>query len=182
MDGEEIFDAFNASGSAAAKFRAGMFRHEEIKQENFDGWDAAAWIINSIWINIINIKYNIIFIHPPLAVFILLSYSPTVSQSVMTCFLIFHNTAETKVSKRGSFFLFSDVGCWGNLKIIRFFLLTIIMKFGTLFPNIVNISWYIWVDIKISYSGLFFPFENRGVGVIGSLQIIIIFITCLFFI
>ena len=42
MDGEDFFDAFIASGSADVKFRAGMFRHEEIKRENFDGWDAAA--------------------------------------------------------------------------------------------------------------------------------------------
>ena len=42
MDGEEICEAFNASGSAETKFSAGMYKHEEIKQENFDGWDAAA--------------------------------------------------------------------------------------------------------------------------------------------
>ena len=42
MDGEEIFNAFNASGSTGIKFTAGMYKHEEIKQENFDGWDAAA--------------------------------------------------------------------------------------------------------------------------------------------
>ena len=42
MDSEEIFDAFKDSGSAEIKFSAGMFEDEEIKQENFDGWDAAA--------------------------------------------------------------------------------------------------------------------------------------------
>ena len=42
MDNEEIFDAFSASGSAETKFSAGMYKHKEIKQENFDGWDAAA--------------------------------------------------------------------------------------------------------------------------------------------
>ena len=38
MDGEEIFDAFNASGSTDIKFGAGMFKQEDMKQENFDGW------------------------------------------------------------------------------------------------------------------------------------------------
>ena len=42
MDGEEVFGAFNASGSADTKFSARMYKHEEIKQENFDGQDAAA--------------------------------------------------------------------------------------------------------------------------------------------
>ena len=37
MDNEEIFDAFSASGSAGIKFRVGMDKQEEIKQENFDG-------------------------------------------------------------------------------------------------------------------------------------------------
>ena len=46
MDGEEICETFNASGSAGTKFSAGIYKHEEIKQENFDGWDAAAFIIN----------------------------------------------------------------------------------------------------------------------------------------
>ena len=47
MDREEILDSFKASGSADVKFSAEMFQHEKIKQEeNFDGWDAAAWIIN----------------------------------------------------------------------------------------------------------------------------------------
>ena len=38
MDGEKICEAFNASGSAETKFSAGMYKHEEIKQEDFDGW------------------------------------------------------------------------------------------------------------------------------------------------
>ena len=42
MDNKEVFDALNASGSAEMKFCAGMYKYEEIKQENFDGWDAAA--------------------------------------------------------------------------------------------------------------------------------------------
>ena len=42
MDNKKVFDAFSASGSAEIKFSAGMYKHEEIKQENFDGWDAAA--------------------------------------------------------------------------------------------------------------------------------------------
>ena len=37
MNGEEVFDAFNASGSADTKFSAGMLEHEDFKQENFDG-------------------------------------------------------------------------------------------------------------------------------------------------
>ena len=41
MDDEDIFDAFDASGSAEIKFSSGMWKHEEIKQENLDGWDAA---------------------------------------------------------------------------------------------------------------------------------------------
>ena len=46
MGGEEVFDAFSASGSVDTDLLAGMYKQEEIKQENFDGWDAAAWIIN----------------------------------------------------------------------------------------------------------------------------------------
>ena len=42
MENKEVFDGFSASGSAEIKFNAGMYKHEEIKQENFDGWDAAA--------------------------------------------------------------------------------------------------------------------------------------------
>ena len=42
MENKEVFDAFNASGSADIKFSAEMEKHEEIKQENFDGWDSAA--------------------------------------------------------------------------------------------------------------------------------------------
>ena len=42
MIGEEIFDAFIDGGSADTKFRVGMSNHEEIKQENSEGWDAAA--------------------------------------------------------------------------------------------------------------------------------------------
>ena len=42
MNNEEVFDEFSASGSAEIKFSAGMYKYEEIKQENFDGWDAAA--------------------------------------------------------------------------------------------------------------------------------------------
>ena len=42
MDVEEMYKAFNASGSAETKFSAGIYKHEEIKQEHFDGWDAAA--------------------------------------------------------------------------------------------------------------------------------------------
>ena len=42
MDGAEISESFNASGSAETKFSAGVYKHEEITQENFDGWDAAA--------------------------------------------------------------------------------------------------------------------------------------------
>ena len=42
MDNKAFFDAFNAGGSAETKFSAGMLKHEKIKQENFDGWDAAA--------------------------------------------------------------------------------------------------------------------------------------------
>ena len=41
MENREVFDGFSASGSAEIKFSAGMCKHEEIKQENFDGWDAA---------------------------------------------------------------------------------------------------------------------------------------------
>ena len=42
MENKEGFNGFSASGSAGTKFSAGMYKHEEIKQENFDGWDAAA--------------------------------------------------------------------------------------------------------------------------------------------
>ena len=38
MDGEEVMDALNADGSA--KLSSGISKHEDIKQENFDGWDA----------------------------------------------------------------------------------------------------------------------------------------------
>ena len=41
MDGEEIFDALNAAGSASVKFSAEMYKHEDIKEENMEGWDAA---------------------------------------------------------------------------------------------------------------------------------------------
>ena len=39
MDNNEILDPFKASGSVEIKFSARMFEHNEIKQENFDGWD-----------------------------------------------------------------------------------------------------------------------------------------------
>ena len=42
MDDKEVFDGYKASGSSEIKFSARMLKHEEIKQENFDGWDAAA--------------------------------------------------------------------------------------------------------------------------------------------
>ena len=42
MNSGEVFDGFSASGSTEIKFSAGMYKHQEIKQENFDGWDAAA--------------------------------------------------------------------------------------------------------------------------------------------
>ena len=42
MDNEEVLDVFNASGSVNIKFRAGMYKHEDIKQEIFDGWLATA--------------------------------------------------------------------------------------------------------------------------------------------
>ena len=44
MENKEVFDGFSASGSAEMKFSAGMDKYEpqEIKQENFDGWDVAA--------------------------------------------------------------------------------------------------------------------------------------------
>ena len=42
MDGKEICEAFNAGASAEIKFNAGMYKHEEIKQEDFDDWDAVA--------------------------------------------------------------------------------------------------------------------------------------------
>ena len=38
MNGEDNFDAVNASGSTDINFSSKMFQHEEIKQENFDGW------------------------------------------------------------------------------------------------------------------------------------------------
>ena len=41
MDSAEIGEAFNASGSAGTKFSPGTDKHDEIKQNNFDGWDAA---------------------------------------------------------------------------------------------------------------------------------------------
>ena len=41
MDNEEVFDGFNASGCADIKCSTGMYKHGEIKQENFDGWDGA---------------------------------------------------------------------------------------------------------------------------------------------
>ena len=35
-----------------------MFEHEEIKQENFDGWDAAAWFITYLeFLLFVNISY-----------------------------------------------------------------------------------------------------------------------------
>ena len=42
MENEDVFDGFSATGSAETKFSARMYKNEEIKQENFDGWDAAA--------------------------------------------------------------------------------------------------------------------------------------------
>ena len=42
MENKEIFDTFSASGSAGIEFSTGTYKHEEIKLENFDGWDAAA--------------------------------------------------------------------------------------------------------------------------------------------
>ena len=45
MAGEEIFDTFNTSGSTCIKFSSEMFKLQEIKQENLNGWDAAAWNI-----------------------------------------------------------------------------------------------------------------------------------------
>ena len=42
MDNKEVFDAFNASGTTRIKFSTAAVKHEEIEQENFDGWDAAA--------------------------------------------------------------------------------------------------------------------------------------------
>ena len=60
MDSKEIFDAFKASGSAEIRFSATMFEDEEIKQENFDGWDAAARFINYLEFLLF---VNIYFIH-----------------------------------------------------------------------------------------------------------------------
>ena len=45
MDNKEVFEGFSASGSAEIKFSARMYKHKKIKQEDFDGWDAATWII-----------------------------------------------------------------------------------------------------------------------------------------
>ena len=42
MDDDEIFDTLNASGSAYVKFNVELLKHEEIKQGNLYGWDAAA--------------------------------------------------------------------------------------------------------------------------------------------
>ena len=42
MDNEEVYDVFNASGSVNMKFSAGIYKHEDFKQENFDGWLATA--------------------------------------------------------------------------------------------------------------------------------------------
>ena len=39
---EEIFDPFSAPGNSYINFSAGMLKHEEIEQENLNGWDAAA--------------------------------------------------------------------------------------------------------------------------------------------
>ena len=38
MDAEKMF---TASGSADTKLSAGILKHEDMKQENFHGWDAA---------------------------------------------------------------------------------------------------------------------------------------------
>ena len=38
MDSEEIFNAFNATENADTKILPGMFKIEDIKQENYDGW------------------------------------------------------------------------------------------------------------------------------------------------
>ena len=42
MENKEVFAGFSASGSREIKFSAGMYKHDQIKQENFDGWDAAS--------------------------------------------------------------------------------------------------------------------------------------------
>ena len=42
MENKEVFDGFSASGSAETKVSARNYKHEEIKQEDFDGWEAAA--------------------------------------------------------------------------------------------------------------------------------------------
>ena len=47
MDGEEIFDTVTVSGSANLKFSSGVLKHDDIKQENFDGWLAIAVIYSS---------------------------------------------------------------------------------------------------------------------------------------
>ena len=49
MDAEKMF---TASGSADTKLSAGILKHEDMKQENFHGWDAAEWVVNlsGIWI------------------------------------------------------------------------------------------------------------------------------------
>ena len=58
MDGEGVIDAFSASGSAETKFSTVIFKHEEIKHENFDGWDAASWIINYLdFLLFVNISF-----------------------------------------------------------------------------------------------------------------------------
>ena len=41
MDCKVEVDAFNAGGSEDENFSEGICKHVEIKQENFDGWDAA---------------------------------------------------------------------------------------------------------------------------------------------
>ena len=68
MENKEVFDGFSASGSTEIKFNAGMYKNEEIKQENFDGWDAAAWIMNLFGICV----FHNYFIHMALLWFIIL--------------------------------------------------------------------------------------------------------------
>ena len=108
----------------------------------------------------------------------MLSYSLTVNQYVTTFFFNISYRVETKISERGFFFLIFQsrvVGLSQNYP--YFYLSTIFMKFGTLFPKIIDISWYIWYEIKISDSGsLFFPCGKREGGS-GNLKIIIIFLT-----
>ena len=95
MDGEEIFDSFNASGSADV----GMFKPKDIKQENFDGWELGMLLHESL------IIWN--FYTPTVSgVYIAIVFF--VSQPVCYhIFLIFHNRVETKISERGLFFLIS---------------------------------------------------------------------------